>query len=564
MVSVIVPVYNVEEYLDKCIESIVNQTYKDLEILLINDGSTDRSRDICLLWASKDARIRVINKVNEGQAVCRNLGLYEAKGEYITFVDSDDWIYEDMIELLLNAIKNVNADIAVCDAYVELPGGKVSDFSLQDLGKNALIIRENPEFIVSVRYTMWGKLYNKRFLMLNKIEQPAMKFEDFAIIPIIFALSEKVACVNRRLYYYRYRESSTIHRMDFIDDRFKAIDYLIDSFKERGMFEEWKNILQRIVTERAIVLMRQIYPLLNKYYKACYERYDEILKKNFELDLMTINSHYSSYYRTGRIDANIFGSYNLCVIGSYNLMIVAKMMMQVGTPEFLENHYSFSNIVSMMSDTCTEMYRIDLSHKSEYRQKHLIQDFTKRLKNKNRCEFNDIDYILIDFLEERFDIGRIGNSYFTVSDAFQEISDKLEIEYEILGMDSSEAWDLWEKSCDRLIELLKSYVQIDNVILVKNYLAEHILGEDENLITFANIHEIRLINESLERKYNYFIEHAQGVIVWETENDCYYYTDSNFKHGCYPWHLNNKEYCAISQCLMNLLRDEQTKTIRSK
>ncbi len=554
MVSIIVPVYNVEEYLDECIGSIVNQTCKDLEILLINDGSTDHSGEICYLWAKKDNRIRVITKKNEGQAVCRNIGLREAKGEYVVFVDSDDWIYENMVELLLNAILDTGASIAVCDADVELPGGKISDFSLQDLEKKCVRITQEPEFIVSVKYTMWGKLYRKDFLLYNRIEQPDIKFEDFAVIPIIFALSDKVACVNERLYFYRYRQSSTIHNINFIDDRFKAIDYLLTSFKERGIFEEWKDILQRIITERAVVIMRQIYPILTKYYKVCYERYEDILQKNFNINLLTINPHFSTYCRTGRIDTNIFGRYNICVIGSYNLMIVAKMMMQVGTPEFLNNHYSFSNIISMMSNGYKEACGLNLSHKSEYRQKHLIQDFTKCLKNKNKCEFHDIDYVLIDFLEERFDTGKIDESYFTISDAFLEISDQLGISYEVLDMNSSKTWELWRESCDKFIKLLEVYVQTKSIILVKNYLSENILDENGKLTPFENIDEIRMQNQILEKKYNYFSEHMQGVLVWETKDNAFYYTDKFFKHGCYPWHLNNKEYCAISQCMMTLLR----------
>lgn len=557
MISVIVPVYNVKSYLDECISSIVRQTYGNLEILLINDGSTDGSGDICAAWAKKDKRIRFIDKANEGQARSRNLGVQKAKGEYVIFVDSDDFIYEDMVELLFRAIVKEDADIAICDADVELPGGKVSDFSLQNLKKETVVIQEEPEFIVSVRYTMWGKLYKKSFLLSNGIEQPDMKFEDFAVVPITLALAQKVACVDKRLYFYRYRETSTVRDIEYIHDRFRSIEYLIDSFKKRGLFDEWKKILQDILTKRAVVLMRQIYPLLNKYYKTCYERFDQILTENFQLSLSGISSRYPAYCRTGKMDTNLFGAYNLCVIGSYNLMIVAKMMMQIGTPDYLENHYGFSNIISMMSEVGGDVCSIDLSHKSSYRQKHLIQDFTKRLKYKNRCEFNDIDYVLIDFLEERFDTGRAGKLCFTVSDAFLEISSQIHMPYEIIDKGSQEAWTLWTKACDELIRLLDECVGTSCVILVKNYLSEYILKKDGTLTRFDDAQEIRRINGLLEKKYHYFEEHAKGVLVWETKKDDYYYTEKQFKHGCYPWHLNNKEYCKIAEDLMVFLRDEK-------
>lgn len=555
MISVIVPVYNVEKYLDECIVSIVNQTYKEIEILLINDGSTDKSGDICHVWSMKDGRIRVIDKENEGQAACRNLGVREARGEYVTFVDADDWIYQDMLALLLISIEKNGANIAICDAEVELPDGKVSDFSLRDLAQECIIISHNKGIVLSVKYTMWAKLYRKDFLISHNIVEPSIRFEDFAVIPIIFALADKISCVNKKMYFYRYNELSTVRDLQYIDDRFKAMEFLVKSFKERNMFEEWKPVLQQIMLERAAVLMRQIYPILGKCYKNCYERYDALLQSNFQLSLSKINPRFSSYCRTGKLDTNIFGKYNLAVIGSYNLMIVAKMMMQIGTPDYLDNHYGFSNVISMMSDQIEGMRKLNLTHNSNFRQKHIVQDFTKNFSCKNKCEFNDIDYILIDFLEERFDTGKIKDSYFTVSDAFQDIADKVGVTYEILDGKNSHTVDLWEESCKRLIQLLDDYVGLGSVILVKNYLSEKIIDENGTIIFFDDIGQIKEMNLILKYKYDFFVQHAQGIIVVESIGDEYYYTDKNFKHGCFPWHLNNKEYCKIAGDLMELLRE---------
>lgn len=445
MISIIVPVYNVEQYLDECIESMVNQTYREIEILLINDGSTDHSGDICKLWATKDDRIRVIDKQNEGQAACRNLGVQKAHGEYIMFVDSDDWVHEDILELLLASIEENEADITICDAGIELAGGKMSSAPLRILEKKCYKISDSPEVILSVNYTMWAKLFRKDFIISNNIIEPSIKFEDFAVIPITFALADRVSCVNKKLYFYRYREESTVRSLEYIEDRFKAIEVLNGNFIERKMFDEWKPILRQIMIERAPALMRQIYPILGKYYKNCYERYDALLQSYFQLNLAEINPHFSSYCRTGKIDANIFGKYNLSVIGSYNLMIVAKIIMRIGTADYLENHYGFSNIISMMSDQINGMQRFDLSHGNAFRQKHIVQDFAKRLAYKNKSEFDDIDYILIDFLEERFDTGIIEGSYFTVSDAFQEIAGNFGVTYKVLDMNSPESIDLWER-----------------------------------------------------------------------------------------------------------------------
>lgn len=114
LISVIIPVYNVEQYLDRCMKSVLNQTYKELEIILVDDGSTDRSGIICDEYASKDSRVRVIHKRNEGLSAARNEGLNIARGKYIGFVDSDDWIAADMYFTLYKLIKNGNYDISVC------------------------------------------------------------------------------------------------------------------------------------------------------------------------------------------------------------------------------------------------------------------------------------------------------------------------------------------------------------------------------------------------------------------------------------------------------------------
>ena len=115
LISIIVPVYNIENYLDKCIESIVHQTYKNLEILLIDDGSTDHSGKKCDEWAKKDKRIRVIHKKNGGVSSARNIGLEKAKGEYIGFVDGDDFVNKKMYEEMHRQMKKNNADFVICD-----------------------------------------------------------------------------------------------------------------------------------------------------------------------------------------------------------------------------------------------------------------------------------------------------------------------------------------------------------------------------------------------------------------------------------------------------------------
>ena len=117
LISVIVPIYNVEAYLDKCISSIMTQTYTNLEILLVDDGSTDRSSEMCDAYACIDSRIKVIHKVNGGQSSARNVALEVCCGKYISFVDGDDWIEADMYSVLVEQLEKLDADLAICGRY---------------------------------------------------------------------------------------------------------------------------------------------------------------------------------------------------------------------------------------------------------------------------------------------------------------------------------------------------------------------------------------------------------------------------------------------------------------
>lgn len=116
MISIIIPVYNVEQYLDKCLQSVINQTYQDIEIILVDDGSSDSSGILCDKWKEKDSRIKVIHKSNGGLSNARNVGIEQANGEYLMFIDSDDIVANDLCKVLFEMLKNNHADISICNA----------------------------------------------------------------------------------------------------------------------------------------------------------------------------------------------------------------------------------------------------------------------------------------------------------------------------------------------------------------------------------------------------------------------------------------------------------------
>lgn len=209
LISVIVPVYKVEQYLNKCVESIVNQTYKNLEIILVDDGSQDSCPQICDEWARKDSRVKVLHKENGGLSDARNVGLHIAKGEYVAFVDSDDWLDDEYLEIMHCKINEHDADLVACDflmAYDDSESvSKVSDFNFEiNTTEEAMgyLIKGN-----KYRAVAWNKLY-KADLLRNESFPVGKIHEDEFFSYKIIAKSKKLVYIERPLYYYRQRSGS--------------------------------------------------------------------------------------------------------------------------------------------------------------------------------------------------------------------------------------------------------------------------------------------------------------------------------------------------------------------
>lgn len=277
MISVIVPVYNVEKYLARCVDSIINQTYKDYELLLIDDGSTDNSGVICDQYAKSDNRIRVFHKKNGGLSDARNYGLDRVNGEYITFIDSDDFVGADYLSYLYTMITERKADISIVSMMRTTSTEKSFCSSthrcVEYMGDAALaaMIREK-EFNESA----CAKLYKKE--LFDDIRYPKGKlFEDLLTVP--FLIKSDTICVYSTiiLYYYYQRESSIMHTVDESNmcmwmygmDRLLEYTYKINSkayiYAERRLVKAifWRIIDWKLFAEDYILIARYI---KRKYY----------------------------------------------------------------------------------------------------------------------------------------------------------------------------------------------------------------------------------------------------------------------------------------------------------
>lgn len=215
LISVIIPVYNVEDYLRDCVKSVLNQSYKNIEIILINDGSTDKSGMICDRFHLEDKRIKVIHKENGGLSDARNVGIKNASGSYITFIDSDDIVNVDFIKSLYECLKTNKSDISVCDLsrFIEIDEIEC----LADVHKRYEKTFSNVECIKSVynseakglSFIACAKLYKKTLFTKNNIYFPVGKIHEdiFTTYKLLF-YAEKISYINDALYYYRERPNS--------------------------------------------------------------------------------------------------------------------------------------------------------------------------------------------------------------------------------------------------------------------------------------------------------------------------------------------------------------------
>ncbi|WP_051592764.1 glycosyltransferase [Thomasclavelia saccharogumia] len=215
-ISIIVPVYNTGIYLKKCINSLLNQTLRDIEIVLIDDGSTDESRDICDEYAKKDDRISVIHKRNEDVSIARNIGIKKSKGKYIGFIDSDDWIESNMYQNMYKYIKDYDVDIVFCDAVTVYDDKQSEIDSFTLLEKSRLITKDkiDSSLLIQMAGSVWRGLYKRELLQENDIYFPIdLKFSEDRIFNLYAIGYSKKIFYDKTVYYNRYiRMGSAVNK----------------------------------------------------------------------------------------------------------------------------------------------------------------------------------------------------------------------------------------------------------------------------------------------------------------------------------------------------------------
>lgn len=255
-ISIIVPIYNMENYLEECLNSLINQTLKDIEIICINDGSTDNSLEILKEYAKNDTRIRIFSQVNQGQGIARNKGIKIAKGEYLLFVDPDDYINSKTCEILYNTFKDTKANIIQFDyenlyEHPRLKKSRILSNEVNDIVNTFKIYPNSyydtnkiPICLYGQRLMAWDKAYSVKFLKENNIHFASNKYAEDHIFTIMATFNEKkIYYLNKQLYIYRCRPNSAVNNIS--DDNF----CIFDNFKYIEKFLGSKNLLEKFSKE---------------------------------------------------------------------------------------------------------------------------------------------------------------------------------------------------------------------------------------------------------------------------------------------------------------------------
>lgn len=251
LVSVVIPVYNVKKYLEKCVDSVLKQEYRNIEVVLVDDGSTDGSGELCDLYASRDKRIVVLHNANSGPSAARNSGIKAATGEYILFVDSDDYIAPQLISTVVKKAIESNADIVMFDAEaVDENGGHIEYFNAFQNKFNSDFLNM-PQVLLSLP-ALWNKLYRRELFMNNNVFIPENICigEDFTVNTQLLSLSQKTDYCNEALYYYVQHGNSLISGT--FEDKTKALrneDVLVacqtirNYFSSNGSYGDYREVL---------------------------------------------------------------------------------------------------------------------------------------------------------------------------------------------------------------------------------------------------------------------------------------------------------------------------------
>lgn len=266
-VSIIIPAYNAENHINKCIFSVINQSYKNIEIILVNNGSTDNTLNICMQWAKKDSRIKILDQKNKGVSNARNQGIKQAIGEYIVFVDSDDYLQDNSVEILYNHIENKDIDVVYCDYYNVtkkeiIACEEILDYKVYHAQDISIVIRN---MFGGGRYysSIWRGIYKKSIIDEKELRFKQMKYAEDLLYNIEYLINcNNIEIISDKLYCYVQNNDSSLQKLKHNVEEIKKVPYEIYQTLKKYQCED--NYLLEIEKEIELSI-RRIFDINYRY-----------------------------------------------------------------------------------------------------------------------------------------------------------------------------------------------------------------------------------------------------------------------------------------------------------
>lgn len=315
-VSVIIPVYNTEDYLKECIESLVNQTLREIEILIVNDGSTDSSLEIMKEFKNKYPNIiKIFDKVNGGQASARNYALPFAQGEYLGFVDSDDWVDSTMYEEMYEKAEKEDADIVICDMVDHFPDRTVCYPSSRFENK------------FKVTPSACNKLF-KRSLVKEDVFPVGLWYEDFEFTTMQLMKTDCISVIHKGLYHCHCREVSTMYNnnSEKNQDILVVLEHLVEYVEKNGWYEKYKNVLEYLYIDHVLITS------INRVQKQTNEKKKNVIN-NLRKEVL---KKYNSFYKDDAFKEMPKKRQIIALLNAYGLCSVSMMLLKI--TEIIKNN----------------------------------------------------------------------------------------------------------------------------------------------------------------------------------------------------------------------------------
>ena len=315
-VSVIIPVYNTEDYLKECIESLVNQTLREIEILIVNDGSTDSSLEIMKEFKNKYPNIiKIFDKVNGGQASARNYALPFAQGEYLGFVDSDDWVDSTMYEEMYEKAEKEDADIVICDMVDHFPDRTVCYPSSRFENK------------FKVTPSACNKLF-KRSLVKEDVFPVGLWYEDFEFTTMQLMKTDCISVIHKGLYHCHCREVSTMYNnnSEKNQDILVVLEHLVEYVEKNGWYEKYKNVLEYLYIDHVLITS------INRVQKQTNEK-KKIVINNLRKEVL---KRYNSFYKDDAFREMPKKRQIIALLNAYGFCSMSMMLLKI--TEIIKNN----------------------------------------------------------------------------------------------------------------------------------------------------------------------------------------------------------------------------------